>query len=199
MSDGFSITQRHYDIIIEQAQVNYPQECGGFLGGTDRDIKAILPVFNQHLFVKTDTYAVTQDDVMRAHEFFDKHSLSYFGMYHTHPKGSAIPSKQDLSHIQNYMFIISLRIRDNPDFAAFVITGKNYKRVPLNILTGPIKVVDIHEGSPQPIPTPGKRGDLIDEVHHLNSLYRAIARNEAKYPKLAPKKGDDQSAFSTFA
>ena len=39
----FQITQRHYDIIIEQGYKNLPKECGGFLGGKDMTISAISP------------------------------------------------------------------------------------------------------------------------------------------------------------
>ena len=68
--DVFIITQRHYEIIVQQAVKNYPEESGGFLGGENNTIKAILPVFNQHLYDRTKTYAITDDDILRAHRFF---------------------------------------------------------------------------------------------------------------------------------
>ena len=53
----FKITKRHYDTITKQAIDNLPQEVGGFLGGKEDVIQAILPMFNKHLFNKTDTFA----------------------------------------------------------------------------------------------------------------------------------------------
>jgi len=194
----FTITQRHYDIIIKQAQDNYPQECGGFIGGKDLEIKAIFPIFNQHLYNKTDTFALSSEDIARAHQFFDKHQLQYFGIYHTHPKGAAIPSKQDLMHIQKYMFIISLRDKNRPDFATFEVFGKKYNRLPLKITKGPVDVVDIHGSSVNQISSAPK-GDLVDELQQLDGMIKDIQDQKIKYPKLKPKKGSDSSGFSTFA
>ena len=111
---GFKITKRHYDIIINQGHTNWPQECGGFLGGKDMTISAILPTFNSHLYNKTDTFAITSEDIHRAHAFFEQHGLEYYGVYHTHPKATAEPSDQDLRNIQRYMFIISYLNKKHP-------------------------------------------------------------------------------------
>ena len=142
----FSISQRHYDIIIDQVKKNYPYESGGFIGGKDLLITAIYPVFNQDISNKTDIFSVNTEDIERAHLFFNQHGLEYYGAYHSHPKGAAIPSKQDLSHIQKYLFIISLRNIDVPDFAAYQVTGvQQAKRVPLNIVSDQqFSVKDIH-------------------------------------------------------
>ena len=91
-------------------------------------------------------FAIFPEDIERAHLFFNKHGLEYYGTYHSHPKGEAIPSKQDLSHIQKYLFIISLKNFDSPDFAAYEVTGvQQAERVPLRILSDKdFSVKDIH-------------------------------------------------------
>ena len=61
----FSITQRHYDIIIEQVGKNYPYESGGFIGGKDNLISAIYPVMNQDTSNKTDVFAIYPQDIER--------------------------------------------------------------------------------------------------------------------------------------
>ncbi len=33
MDRGFTITRKHYDIIVKQGIDNYPKEVGGFMGG----------------------------------------------------------------------------------------------------------------------------------------------------------------------
>ena len=132
---GFNITQRHYDIIINQVIQNLPYESGGFVGGKDHTITAILPVFNQDISNKTNIFSISRDDLERAHLFFQKHGLDYYGTYHSHPKTDPTPSDQDLSHIQKYLFIIGLVNPEQPDFAAYVITGqKSYQRTSLKIL-----------------------------------------------------------------
>ena len=135
MLEQFSITQRHYNIIIEQVQKNYPYESGGFVGGKEGTITAIFPVLNQDISNKTDVFAIYPQDIERAHLFFEKHGLEYYGTYHSHPKGEAIPSQQDLTHIQKYLFIISLKNFDHPDFAAYKVVGhQKADRIPLNIV-----------------------------------------------------------------
>ena len=201
MGLGFKITRRHYDILIKQAQTNYPQECGGFLGGQDNVIKAILPTFNQHLYNKTDTYGITGEDIERAHQFFQKHDLEYIGIYHTHPKAPAIPSKEDLSHFQKHLFIISLLDIENPDFAVYEVDGLAYERVPLMISDSPIDVINI-QGKPGEGLKDGEIGDIHQENERLNSMVnRYLSGDSIQYPSL-PKKNkgvDGSTGFETIA
>ena len=106
MSKQFKITQRHYDIIIKQSRDNLPQESGGFLGGKNGLIQAILPNFNMFEGNRTDTFGLTQEDMLRAHEFFQKHNLTFYGVYHTHPNGIPFPSTGDLKTNQKHHFIL---------------------------------------------------------------------------------------------
>lgn len=189
------ITKRHYDLVIKQAKDNYPEECGGFLGGLDDTIKAVYPIFNQHLYNKTDTFAITSEDIARAHAFFEKHGLRYFGVYHTHPKATADPSAQDLSHIQRYMFIISLLDLNHPDFAAYVVNGRAYNRIPLHIINHQ-DVVDIHAPGPKKdtsIPpskatatTTSPNQDYLSQIKDLDDQLNQVLRSpdsSAHFPK----------------
>lgn len=202
MGTTFKITQRHYDIILKQAFANYPEECGGFVGGKDFLISAIFPVFNQHLYNKTDTFSLTTDDIIRAHQFFEKHKLDYYGIYHTHPKGIAEPSKQDLKHLQKYLFIISLRDQNNPDFAAFEVVGQQQAvRVPLTITTQQIDVVDIHNhGRTKQSLNVNEIGGHNEEKEKLEMRMSEMVQGKVKYTKMKPKDDkQDSSGFSTLA
>jgi len=200
---GFSITERHYKIIIDQVQKNYPYESGGFIGGKDNVISAIYPVMNQDISNKTDVFAIFPQDIERAHLFFNKHGLEYYGTYHSHPKGEAIPSKQDLSHIQKYLFIISLRDFDNPDFAAYEVTGvQKADRVPLRIISDAnFSVKDIHgDGSKKtldglviPEGTPDyNNASLLNQ--QIDNLFNQSSNYQKKKRLL-----DDDGDFSTLA
>ena len=200
---GFSITQRHYKIIIDQVQKNYPYESGGFIGGKDNIISAIYPVLNQDISNKTDVFAIFPEDIERAHLFFNKHGLEYYGTYHSHPKGEAIPSKQDLSHIQKYLFIISLKNFDNPDFAAYEVTGvQQAERVPLRILSDKdFSVKDIHsdgtkktlDGFIVPEGTPD-----YNNTDFLNRQIDNVFNQSSSYEK-QDRFLDDSGDFSTLA
>ena len=210
----FTITRRHYDIVLKQAQTNYPEECGGFLGGTGLNITAVFPVFNQHLFNKTDTFGVTSEDITRAHEFFKKHNLDYLGIYHTHPKAPATPSEQDLSHIQRYMFIISLEQFHAPDFACYKVNCKAYTRLPLHINEKDVTVKDIHapaesqkpeqsstvqslNNTQNSMPSLPKKRDYLDEANDLESRLNRIASSQNQYIK--EDSIDPNTDFSTLA
>ena len=202
----FSITERHYNIILDQVKNNYPYESGGFIGGKDHVISAIYPVMNQDISNKTDVFSIFPEDIERAHLFFNKHGLKYYGTYHSHPKGAAIPSEQDLSHIQKYLFIISLRDFENPDFAAFRTTGhKQAERVPLRILSNSqFSVKDIKGDAPKKtldgfyMPTGGT--DYDDHEKLNENINRLFHDGKGQYSK--EKRNDlldDSGDFSTLA
>ncbi len=198
----FRITQRHYDIIIKQALTNYPQESGGFLGGKDFLIQAILPTFNQYLFNKTDTFGVNSDDFQRAHEFFKKHNMSYYGVYHTHPNAAAYPSKQDIATGQKYHFIVGLRDTKRPEFLAYEIINSQPISVPLRLVNDKhFSVVDIQHHSKEASQVPSKpneiKRDPLSEAAMLNQMIDNIKQDKKNYPKLDPLR--DGSDFSTLA
>ena len=171
---AFKITQRHYDIIIKQGFDNHPEECGGFFGGKDNIIKALLPVYNHHLNNKTDTYMVYKEDVERAHLFFQKHNLDYFGLYHTHPNGSANPSKQDLSNKERYMLIVSYQHYQQPDFAIWEVINNFPYRCPVEILTKDYEVKDdASQNAPQV-----QQNCVIQNWNQLNSTLNNLVNNK---------------------
>ena len=191
----FTITQRHYEMIIRQTLENQPQESGGFLGGKDFTIKAVMPVYNQHLYNKTDTFAITQDDVLRAHDFFAKHGLDYYGVYHSHPKGIAEPSQQDLSTNNRYHFIVGLRNPQNPEFNAFQAFGYRAQQIPIRIIDNKgITVLELHGGQKKE-----NSNDLHHEMGRLSNMIDDIKKDRAIYPKLSPSNPFDSSNFNTLA
>lgn len=201
MIEKFRITLKHYKTILQQGIVNLPQESGGFLGGKDGLISAIQPIFNQQLYSKVDTFSFTGEDIIRAHEFFKKHNLDYYGLYHTHPKGVAYPSQADIDTGHRYHFILSLRDQERPVFAAYFIKGKEPIQVPLEVIpdTG-FEKADIYAlaGTKTKI-NPYQTKSVEEEARHLNRLIENIKDDRQNdYPKLPPKH-IDRSDFSTLA
>ena len=204
--ESFQITTRHYETLINQAQKNLPKETGGFLGGHGRFIKGILPLFNSFDGDKTGTFGYMPEDAIRARQFFEKNNLEYLGVYHTHPIGSAMPSEQDLKHIQKYMFIISMRDPKNPDFACYEVQGKRYNRVPLDISSGSFSVHDIHSGVGAPTQASEPSFIALDSESgqsHVDGLFDAIISDRpSPYQKTTFESEDDDEnglSFSTVA
>ena len=199
---AFTITQRQYDIIIDHVKKNYPYEAGGFVGGLNGQIRAVLPVLNQDISNKQDVFAVFPQDIERAHLFFQKHGLDYFGIYHSHPKGAAIPSQQDLTHVQKHLFIISLRHFDKPDFAAFQVVGhQRAERVELTIVSDQFfSVKDIRSSADGSRPGLVGQNEIPDygDTQYLNQQLNNIFDQTSEYKK-SDRYGDDSGDFSTLA
>ncbi len=196
----FKLLEKHYATILKQGIDNYPQEVGGFLGGNDEGtIMAIQPLYNQYLFNKTDTFQFTSEDVLRAHEFFKRHNLIYYGLYHTHPKGVAYPSKPDIDTGHKYHFILSLRDQNRPEFNAFYIEGKQPIYIPIQVISNKgFSSKEKNSKSPekpnlQKGMTPDEERDQLNRM--INNM-RQFKSND--YPKMPPKNGE-QSDFSTLA
>lgn len=191
----FKITQRQYEIIIRQTLENLPNESGGFLGGSDDMIKGLLPVMNQFGGDTTKTFGITSEDLERAHRFFKKHNLEYYGVYHSHPKGLPEPSIQDLRNLQRYLFIVGLSNPKDPVFAAYKPYGLHAERIPIQVIDNQgVTVLDLKSNQSHLSESP-----FIEELTRLNNFYQDILYERAQYPKMEPISPFDNSKFSTIA
>lgn len=191
----FVITERQYNIIMQQAQACYPQETGGILGGRENTILGVLPIPNKHLYDRTETFAISQDDIETAYRFLVKHNLEYLGVYHTHPKGIPYPSQQDLAHNQKYLFIIGLQDRYNPELYAWRVDQGQVYAEDIKIMSDVgITVVDIKTGKAK-LSENLTRQELDRLAMMVDDM---IAGKRPTYLKLEPTHWD-ASTFSTFA
>ena len=197
----FSIIQKHYDTIIKQGYDNLPYEAGGFFGGTSEGvIMAILPVFNQHDDGRKDNFVFTSDMLIRAHEFFKKHDLIYYGLYHTHPTGVAYPSDADISSGQRFHFIISYQNRNIPVLNAFEIINNKPHQISIKVISDKgFSSLDKNavkkkknRFSPQQSPNED-RDDLEERIANI------ITEQPNKYRKIEPREDVKGSDFSTMA
>jgi proteasome lid subunit RPN8/RPN11 len=180
---------------MKQAQACYPQEGGGFLGGHGNTILGVLPILNKHLYDRTETFALSEDDIDLAYRFLVKNKLEYLGVYHSHPRGVPMPSEQDLAHKQKYLFIIGLADRYNPELYAWRVEGNKVYQEDIKIISDiGVTVVDIKTGQPKlsenaPKKTMDRLAQMVDDF---------IAGKEPEYHKIEPPNWD-ASTFSTFA
>ena len=190
----FKITRRHYEKLIKQGYDNLPYETGGFLGGKDNTICAILPTFNKDWDETTDTFKIDGGDILRAHTFFEKHNLSFFGVYHTHPEGIAYPSPADINTGQKYHFIISYRDSQKPDFRVYQIINREPKELPLKVLEKGFDVKDIH-GTSESV-----TNEQIEKGLEINERIQNIAQQKPnQYIKEINNSKFSNSDFSTLA
>ena len=201
--NGFLITEKHYHTIIKQGYDNLPYETGGFLGGeSDGLITAILPIYNQHDDGRKDNFVFNNDEIIRAHQFYKKYNLSYFGLYHTHPEGVAYPSVLDIESGQRFHFIISYQNRDNPILNVFEIINKQPQQLSFKIISDKgYKSIDKTKSmdkdikrrfSPQQTPIED-RADLEERIANI------ITEQPNQYKKIEPRPDVNGSDFSTMA
>jgi proteasome lid subunit RPN8/RPN11 len=178
----FIITERQYNIIMQQAQACYPQESGGFLGGRGNTIR-------------TETFALADTDIDTAYRFLIKHKLEYLGVYHSHPRGIPYPSEQDLAHHQKYLFIVGLQDRYNPDLYAWRVENGKVVQEDIKVVSDyGVTVIDIKTG--QPKLSEGSNHNQLDRLAEM--IDQMVDGKSPVYPKLDPTKWDAGS-FSTLA
>jgi proteasome lid subunit RPN8/RPN11 len=198
----FEISERHYDIITKQAADNFPKEAGGFLGGKDFTIQAILPIFNGHIGNQTDTFSFIGEDIERAHLFFKKHGLTYYGLYHTHPSGIPYPSKTDIDTGHRFHFIIGVPNNNQAStvFRAYEIINRKPIAIPIQIIpNSKIQVVDIHgKGATETIPLFDRPITFEEEAGQLSEQINNLVDGKPKYERKKPK-APFGSDFSTLA
>ncbi len=197
----FSIIQKHYDTIIKQGYDNLPYEAGGFFGGTPEGvIMAILPIYNQHDDGRKDNFVFTSDMLISAHQFFKKHELIYYGLYHTHPTGVAYPSDADIASGQRFHFIISYQNRNVPILNAFEIINQKPHQISIKVISdkgfytkdkNATKKVK-KRFSPQQSPVED-REDLEERIGNI------ITEQPNQYQKIEPRDDVKGSDFSTMA
>ncbi|MBU0580675.1 MAG: M67 family metallopeptidase [Candidatus Margulisbacteria bacterium] len=192
----FVITEHQYSIIMEQAQTAYPEETGGFLGGKAGEILGVLPVSNKNIEGdRKKEFGLIGEDIQRAHDFFKKHGLAYLGVYHSHPKGIAYPSDQDLKNMQKHLFIISLKDRYNPEFRAYTVENRQVIPEDIKIVDDRhTTVIDITTGKPKL-----SQNVLEAEMIKLSIMIEDIIDRKKRYPKLAPSNKWEASSFNTVA
>jgi proteasome lid subunit RPN8/RPN11 len=120
--------------IITQAQAEAPNECCGMLAGRGDVVEAVFPGRNQDQ--SPTTYLMDPGDQLRAFRKMDERGWDLVGIYHSHPKTEAAPSRTDRARALDgdgqplfpdaqYM-IVSLRDQSRPQIKAFRLTGDEF-------------------------------------------------------------------------
>lgn len=195
MISEFKITNKHYQILLKQGLDNLPYETGGFVGGKDGLITGILPTFNKDWDQNTDVFKIDNTDMQRAHSFFEKHNIKFFGIYHTHPTGIAYPSEADISTGQRFHFIISYKDQNNPDFRVYQVENNKPKEIKLTVVSDSgFSTGSSKKEADQFLYSQKQVEDELSQ--RINNI---ITDKPNVYKKLPPTPGNLDSDFSTLA
>lgn len=97
----------------------YPNECCGFLYGTDaaeRIVSEAVPVINSQPGDQRRRFEISPEDYRKAEIHAVVHQTQLLGVYHSHPDHPAIASVHDLEKALPYFSYVILSVRQGvPD------------------------------------------------------------------------------------
>lgn len=97
------------------AEKDYPNECCGFIFGSDdgqRKVEIIREVPNNQKGDQSKRFEVSPLDYMKAEKFALDSNLTLLGIYHSHPDHPAIPSRHDHKQAVPFFSYIILSVRN---------------------------------------------------------------------------------------
>jgi proteasome lid subunit RPN8/RPN11 len=92
------LAEQVVDIINDHCVKEYPNECCGFLFGTEDEVRSVTlarPVQNSVTENQRRRFEISPRDYMEAETFAEQNKISILGVYHSHPDHPAVPSVHD--------------------------------------------------------------------------------------------------------
>jgi len=100
--------------MIEDALRTFPDECCGFMFGTEteerRTISVITVVDNSKEGDKRRRFEIKPVDYLRAELYAEENCLALLGIYHSHPNHPSIPSEHDRVAAQPYFSYVIISV-----------------------------------------------------------------------------------------
>lgn len=110
------IEPRIYDLMLHDASQAFPDECCGFLFGTEkgdlRFLTDILVVNNAKEGDKRRRFEIAPKDYLKAEQYAFDRNLTLLSVYHSHPSHPAIPSEHDRVAAQPYFSYLIVSVYD---------------------------------------------------------------------------------------
>ena len=105
-----------YDLMLHDASQAFPDECCGFLFGTEkgdlRFLTDILVVNNAKEGDKRRRFEIAPKDYLKAEQYAFDRNLTLLSVYHSHPNHPAIPSEHDRVAAQPYFSYLIVSVYD---------------------------------------------------------------------------------------
>lgn len=126
-----SIAESCYERIVRHARTEFPHECCGILiGDVSPDATVVRRVATATNIAEGDpchTYQIDWQSLFETVRATRKSSDRIVGFYHSHPDGSARPSRRDLESawVDHAYLIVSTRGTSKPSVTAWRVTPGN--------------------------------------------------------------------------
>lgn len=123
-----------YELIVQHARADAPDECCGMLGIEGDAIVAVWPTENIHH--SPQRFEIDGREVMRIVGEIEDRGMS-LGLYHSHTMSRAYPSQTDVNFAELWpgavWLIVSLEDPAAPDVRTFLIDGAKVREVDLTV------------------------------------------------------------------
>jgi proteasome lid subunit RPN8/RPN11 len=111
------LTDQALGAINDDAVSAFPNECCGFLYGTEsadgsRQITLAVPVTNSKEGDQRRRFEISPLDYLRAEQFALQKDTALLGVYHSHPNHPAIASEHDLAVAMPYFSYVIASVMD---------------------------------------------------------------------------------------
>lgn len=109
------INQEANNVMQQHAIEIFPDECCGFLYGSENEnriIELAVPVINSKDGDKKRRFEISPLDYMKAEQYALQNNISLLGVYHSHPQHPAIASEHDLKQAMPYFSYVILSVID---------------------------------------------------------------------------------------
>lgn len=129
--DSIQISQLTIDAIKAHARRDAPNECCGLLVGQPGVVTGAVATRNAASERRT-RYQIDPRDHFEAIRSARDRGLEIIGAYHSHPRGSAVPSETDLAEAFNdFVFIIAGLGSEPVEVTAWTWSKGNFVRLTL--------------------------------------------------------------------
>ncbi|MCO5230970.1 MAG: M67 family metallopeptidase [Chitinophagales bacterium] len=104
------------EIIRKHSEKDFPNECVGFLYGTEiqgkRTIELAIPITNSKEGDQRRRFEISPIDYIKAEQYALIHQTTLLGVYHSHPQHPAKPSEHDLKQALPFFSYIIVSVMD---------------------------------------------------------------------------------------
>jgi len=129
-----TLSRDHFDIIVEHARKEFPNEACGILAGRDEKVEKVYTMAN--IDKSPTTYFMEPKDQFGVFKEMREKGLELLGIYHSHVSTRAYPSFHDVEmafYPEALYLIISLEDFDHPDIRAFEIKDRKIEERDIEI------------------------------------------------------------------
>jgi proteasome lid subunit RPN8/RPN11 len=129
-----NITQVLIEMMKEHAQVCFPEEGCGVLGGKGETADCFRPITNE--LHSANRFRMDAEEQLQAFLWFEQNDIELLGIFHSHPAGPNHPSPTDLEEFAypGVAYFILSHKGSGWQVNCFQIEGIEYKEIPLNLI-----------------------------------------------------------------